>query len=150
MVPSMLAVVGEEPGIEQCRSFQRVFSGGEALAESLQDRFYERLSWAKLINLYGPTEAAIDGRYYVCERGRQRNKILIGRPISNVQLYVLDEEQQPVPVGTAGELYIGGIGLARGYWGQSRLTAERFVPNAVSGELGARLYRTGGLCRHLR
>src|ERR1043166_5140798 len=149
MVPSMLAVLVEEPGIAECGSLQRVFSGGEALAESLQDRFYERLSWAKLINLYGPTEAAIDASYYVCERGRKRNKILIGRPISNVQLYVLDEEQQPVPVGTAGEVNIGGIGLARGYWVQSRLTAERFVPNAISGELGARLYRTGDLCRYL-
>src|ERR1044072_6769778 len=118
MVPSMLAVLVEEPGIEQCRSLQRVFSGGEALAESLQDRFYERLSWGKLINLYGPSEGEIDASYCVCERGRKRNKILIGRPISNVQLYVLDEEQQPVPVGTAGEVYNVRGGLGGGYMGE--------------------------------
>jgi amino acid adenylation domain-containing protein len=149
MVPSMLAVLLEEPGIKSCRSLQRVFSGGEALTESLQERFYERVNWAKLINLYGPTEASIDASYYECERGQKRNKVIIGRPISNMQLYLLDERQQPVPVGTAGELYIGGVGLARGYWGQASLTAERFVPHGFSEEPGARLYRTGDRVRYL-
>ncbi|HKV33665.1 MAG TPA: condensation domain-containing protein, partial [Pyrinomonadaceae bacterium] len=126
-----------------------VFSGGEALPESLQERFYERVSGAELINLYGPTEASIDASYCPCERGRKRNKVLIGKPIDNMKLYLLDEQQQPVPVGTAGELYIGGIGLARGYWGRPELTAERFVPNGFSSEAGARLYRTGDLVRYL-
>src|SRR6185295_17645533 len=101
------------------------------------------------INLYGPTEASIDASYYACERGSKREKVLIGRPISNMQLYLLDEQQQPVPVGTAGELYIGGVGLARGYLRQPGLTGERFVPHGFSGEGGARLYRTGDLGRYL-
>ncbi|HKV35339.1 MAG TPA: AMP-binding protein, partial [Pyrinomonadaceae bacterium] len=143
------AVLVEESGIRECGSLRRVFSGGEALPESLQERFYERVSGAELINLYGPTEASIDASYCPCERGRKRNKVLIGKPIDNMKLYLLDEQQQPVPVGMAGELYIGGIGLARGYWGQAQLTAERFVPHGFSAEAGARLYRTGDRGRYL-
>jgi amino acid adenylation domain-containing protein len=149
MVPSMLAVLVEEPAIKECVSLQRVFSGGEALTASLQERFAERVSWANLINLYGPTEASIDASYYACEPEVKREKVIIGRPISNTQLYLLDQQQQPVPVGTPGELYIGGVGLARGYLRQAGLTAERFVPNEFGEEDGLRLYRTGDLGRYL-
>jgi len=149
MVPSMLEVLLEERGIEECKSLRRVYCGGEALSERLRERFYELASWAELTNLYGPTEASIDASYWPCERGVSTNKVLIGRPINNVQLYLLDGEMEPVPVGVGGELYIGGDGLARGYLGRASLTAERFVPDPFGSAPGGRLYRTGDVARFL-
>lgn len=147
-VPSMLSAVMEEPGIEECCSLRRVICSGEALPFSLQERFFARFDAVELHNLYGPTEAAIDVTFWACERDSQRRSVPIGRPIANTQVYVLDEELEPVPVGVAGELYLGGVGLARGYWQQSGLTAARFVPNPF-GESGERLYRTGDSVRYL-
>jgi amino acid adenylation domain-containing protein len=149
MVPSMLEVLLEERGIEGCKSLRRVYCGGEALSGRLQERFYERMSWGELVNLYGPTEASIDASYWPCERGSRSNKVLIGRPIKNVQLYLLDAAMEPVPVGVGGELYIGGEGLARGYLSRPSLTAERFAPDPFSGRAGGRLYRTGDVARYL-
>ncbi|PYS89537.1 MAG: hypothetical protein DMF64_17365 [Acidobacteria bacterium] len=119
------------------------------MTERLQAKFYERLGWAELTNLYGPTETSIDASYWLCARGSRTGKVLIGRPISNVQLYLLDDELEPVPVGVSGELYIGGVGLARGYLHRAALTAARFVPDPFSREPGARLYHTGDVARYL-
>ncbi|HYG10078.1 MAG TPA: amino acid adenylation domain-containing protein, partial [Pyrinomonadaceae bacterium] len=144
LVPSMLQVFLDEPGAEDCHSLKHMFCGGEALSVHLQERFYDRLE-AQLHNLYGPTEASIDASFWDCKRHDKRRAVPIGRPISNVQLYVLDEHMQPLPVGVVGELYIGGIGLGRGYLNQPELTAERFVPNPMSASGGERLYRSGDL-----
>jgi amino acid adenylation domain-containing protein len=147
-VPSMLQLFVEQPGVESCQSLRHVICSGEALRYELQARFFGLLN-ANLHNLYGPTEAAVDVTYWECRRGGGEPIVPIGRPIANLQMYVLDREMQPVPVGVTGELYIGGAGIGRGYLNRADLTAERFVPNPFSADEGARLYRTGDLGRYL-
>jgi amino acid adenylation domain-containing protein/FkbM family methyltransferase len=143
-VPSMLEVFLATPGVETCSSLRRVICSGEALAPSLRRRFHARLS-GELHNLYGPTEVAIDVTFWACGRTEDYDYVPIGRPISNIRVYVLDEQMEPVPIGVAGELYIGGVGLARGYLSQPGLTAQRFVADLFG--VGARLYRTGDVAR---
>ena len=147
-VPSMLQAFLEDRGVEQCKTLRRVICSGEALGINLQERFFERLSGAELHNLYGPTEAAIDVTSWRCEPNDGRSSVPIGRPIANTQLYILDERLELVPVGATGELYLGGAGLARGYHGRPELTAEKFIPNAMSRTSGSRVYRTGDLVRY--
>jgi amino acid adenylation domain-containing protein len=147
LVPSMLGVFLEEPGLAACRSLRRVFCGGEALPPDLRRRFQARLG-AELHNLYGPTEVSIDATCWSCPRDEQRATIPLGRPIANVRVYVLDRELSPVPTGVPGELFVGGAGLARGYAGRPDLTAERFIPDPFGNQPGARLYRTGDRVRH--
>jgi amino acid adenylation domain-containing protein len=147
-VPSMLQLFVEEPGLETCTSLRRVICSGEALPHDLQERFFERLD-AELHNLYGPTEAAVDVTHWQCQpEGDPRRIVPIGRPVANTQLYILDRYGQPVPVGVAGELHIGGIQVARGYWNRPELTTERFIPDPFSSNPEARLYRTGDLARY--
>jgi amino acid adenylation domain-containing protein len=146
-VPSLLRVFVEETGVEQCQSLEQVISGGEALPADLVERLCARLE-AQLHNLYGPTEASIDTTSWSCERDRQERVIPIGRPINNVQVYLLDKHQQPVPVGVAGQLHVTGTGLGRGYLNRPELTAEKFIPNPFSQEPGARMYKTGDLVRY--
>ena len=146
-VPSMLQVFVEEKGLSRCGSLRRVICSGEALSAELQERFYARSS-AELHNLYGPTEAAIDVTYWACEQGQKQRTVPIGRPISNLQIYILDRHGNPVPVGVPGELHIGGVGLARGYLNRPELTAEKFVDDPFCGEPEARLYKTGDLARY--
>jgi amino acid adenylation domain-containing protein len=148
-VPSLLQAFLEEAQVESCHSLRRVICSGEALSTGLQRRFFARLENCELHNLYGPTEAAVDVTYWQCRAADQSQSVPIGKPIANLQTYVLDGRGQPVPVGVVGELHLGGVGLGRGYLGQPALTAERFIPNAFSGEAGARLYRTGDLARYL-
>jgi amino acid adenylation domain-containing protein len=146
-VPSMLEVVLAEEGLSACDSLRRVFCGGEELPIKLQGRFFSQ-SDADLYNQYGPTEACIDATFWTCKPGSDTQVVPIGRPIANMQIYLLDSHLQPVPVGITGELYIGGVGLARGYLGRPDLTAEKFVPHVFSDESGARLYRTGDWARY--
>lgn len=148
LVPSMLQVLLEEPGVQDCTSLRDVFCGGEALPAALQAKFYSLLK-AELHNLYGPTEVSIDATFWDCEADDRQGIVPIGRPLDNVEVYLLDESQQLVPMGVAGEIYVGGAGLARGYVNRPDLTAERFIPEPFSGAPGRRLYRTGDLARHL-
>ena len=147
-VPSMLQLFLEEPGAEECESIQRVFCSGEALSFALQTRFFERFS-ASLHNLYGPTETAVDVSSWDCDPRSHPGIVPIGRPISNTKLYILDTQDQPVPIGQTGELSIGGIGVGRGYFNRPELTAEKFVPNPFGTQAGERLYRTGDLVCYL-
>ncbi|MFG0382325.1 amino acid adenylation domain-containing protein [Pseudomonas sp. zbq_18] len=144
-VPSMLQAFLLHPDVEQCQSLTRVICSGEALPAELQGRTFQRLPGASLYNLYGPTEAAIDVSHWTCvEEGR--HAVPIGRPIANLRLHILDAQLNPVPQGVPGELYIAGVGLARGYHRRPELTAERFLPDPFNSE-GGRMYRTGDLVR---
>ncbi|HEX6047361.1 MAG TPA: amino acid adenylation domain-containing protein [Pyrinomonadaceae bacterium] len=146
-VPSMLQAFVEQEPLESCAKLRQVICSGEALGKGLQDRFMERVPWAGLYNLYGPTEAAVDVTYWRCQPESDARSVPIGRPIANTSIYVLDQEMNATPVGVSGELYIGGVGLARGYRGRPELTAERFVPDPHSADLGARQYWTGDVAR---
>jgi amino acid adenylation domain-containing protein/non-ribosomal peptide synthase protein (TIGR01720 family) len=148
LVPSMLRVVLDEPGLHHCTHLRRVFCGGEALTPELQEKFFARMD-AELHNLYGPTETSIDATFRTCTAEEEPRGVLIGRPISNIRVYLLNSQLEPVPIGCSGELHVGGIGLARGYLNRPDLTAERFIPNPFSRESGQCLYRTGDLARYL-
>jgi len=147
-VPSVLQVFLEEDLLKVCQCLKRVISSGEVLPFELQQRFSTCLI-AELHNLYGPTEAAIDVTFWACTQTGVPQIIPIGRPIANTQIYLLNQHLQPVPIGVAGELHIGGVGLGRGYLHRPELTAERFIPNPYSNEPGRRLYKTGDLARYL-
>ncbi|MFH0133434.1 amino acid adenylation domain-containing protein [Variovorax sp. VaC1] len=144
-VPSMLQAFLAHEGVETCTSLRRIVCSGEALPAEAQNGVHARLPGATLYNLYGPTEAAIDVTHWTC-RNDGRSQVAIGRPISGIRTYVLDASLNLVPPGVAGELYLGGIGLARGYVKRAGLTAERFVADPFDAKSG-RLYRTGDLVR---
>ncbi|MGQ0556395.1 MAG: amino acid adenylation domain-containing protein, partial [Nitrospiraceae bacterium] len=141
----------EQDGTVLPNSLRLVIVGSEkALPESVvrwQRLAGDRIAWC---NSYGPTEATITASFFMPERLEDwtfASTVPIGRPIANVELYVLDSACRPVPIGVAGELYIGGAGLARGYSRQADRTAEKFVPHCFSHEPGRRLYRTGDRAR---
>lgn len=147
-VPSMLQVFLEDRDVGKCSSLKRVICSGEALPYDLQERFFKLLG-AELHNLYGPTEAAVDVTYWACKRDSDLHLVPIGRPVANTQTYILNRYMQPVPIGIPGELYLGGIQVGRGYMNRPELTAEKFIPDPFRQEPGARLYKTGDLCRYL-
>ncbi|HVR62750.1 MAG TPA: amino acid adenylation domain-containing protein, partial [Polyangia bacterium] len=144
LVPSLLAPLLDQPALSEARALRLVFCGGEALPASLVARFYARGLGAALHNLYGPTEATIDATSWPCAASEP--SVPLGRPVWNTQVYLLDDRLEPVPPGVIGELYLGGVGLARGYVGRPDLTAERFIADPL-GPAGGRLYRTGDLAR---
>jgi acyl-coenzyme A synthetase/AMP-(fatty) acid ligase/acyl carrier protein len=143
-VPSMLQAFLEAADLSRCHTLRDTMCSGEALPVETQDRFLQQLP-GRLHNLYGPTEAAVDVSAWACRLEPDATQVPIGRPIHNIALHVLDRRLEPVPVGVAGELHIGGVGVARGYLGRPGLTAERFVPSPFAA--GERLYRTGDLAR---
>ncbi len=148
-VPPMLQAFLDSPGVARCVSLRQIICSGEALPATLPPRVAALLPAVRLHNLYGPTEAAIDVTAWTCPPTSAISTVPIGRPIANTQIYVLDPQDQPVPVGVPGELYIGGVGVARGYHRRPELTADRFVPDPFSASAGQRLYRTGDLVRFL-
>lgn len=122
----------------------KILCGGETLPGSLASELLSRAT--SLWSLYGPTETTIWSLVHAVSSADER--VPLGRPIDNTRMYLLDEHQQPVPIGVPGELYIGGDGVARGYLGQPDKTAERFTPDPFGHTAGARLYRTGDLARY--
>ncbi|MCP5311405.1 MAG: amino acid adenylation domain-containing protein [Zoogloeaceae bacterium] len=132
--------------------FMRVLAAGSDTWSDTEYTALQQLCGAdtRIINSYGLTEATIDSTYFqrATTHAPSAGAVPIGRPFPNTDVYVLDKDLTPVPVGVVGELYIGGAGLARGYLGRPALTAERFIPHPYSTRPGARLYRTGDLVRY--
>jgi amino acid adenylation domain-containing protein len=150
MVPSALAALAHEPELKECTSLRQITCGGEALDPELAREIFRRLPQVSLRNLYGPTEAADDVTSFDPrdEAVTSATSVPIGRPIANMRCLVLDARMELVPIGVIGELYLGGIGVGRGYLNRPELTAERF-PNDPF-RPGERLYRTGDLARYTR
>ncbi|MEV5463648.1 amino acid adenylation domain-containing protein, partial [Streptomyces cellulosae] len=143
-VPSLLEAFVAEPGAKECESLRWIEVAGEAFPPALANKATDLLPDCGVHNLYGPTEASVEVTAWQHVPGADR--VPIGAPIWNTQVYVLDAALRPVAPGVAGELYLAGAGLARGYLGQTGLTANRFVA-CPFGEPGTRMYRTGDLVR---
>ena len=140
-------LAGEAPGI--FAGVKQVLFGGEAVQPRWVARVLAEGRPGRLLHVYGPTETTTFATWYeVQEVAEGATTVPIGRAIANTRVYVLDERGEPVAVGMTGELYIGGDGVAGGYWNRPELTAERFVEDRFSGEAGAKLYRTGDLVRY--
>ncbi|MBB6249463.1 amino acid adenylation domain-containing protein, partial [Rhodanobacter sp. A1T4] len=148
-VPPMLEVFLNESPAGCGGSLRQVMCSGQALPLELQQRFFAQWDHVALHNLYGPTEASVDVTYWECRKDSPLSCVPIGRPIANIQIHILDDALNPVPVGVVGHLYIAGIGLARGYINRSELTAQTFIPNPFSAVPGARMYLSGDLARYL-
>ncbi|KOG32629.1 non-ribosomal peptide synthetase [Streptomyces resistomycificus] len=143
-VPSLLEAFLAEPSARQCTALRWIEVAGEAFPAALANRATDLLPGCSVHNLYGPTEASVEVTAWQHVPGADR--VPIGAPVWNTQVYVLDAALRPVAPGVAGELYLAGTQLARGYLGQSALTANRFVA-CPFGEPGARMYRTGDVVR---
>ncbi|WP_081465942.1 non-ribosomal peptide synthetase [Stigmatella aurantiaca] len=134
--------------LEGLRPLKNLLAGGDAMPPVQAKRLLDTLPKTRLINAYGPTENAVITTCHTLQPGYDaRTRVPLGVPLDGTDVYVLDEEMQPVPEGVVGELYTGGDGLARGYVGRPELTAEKFVPNPYGKQAGQRLYRTGDLAR---
>ena len=147
-VPSMLEIFLKDKDVETCTSLKRIICSGERLSYQLQESFFNKLD-VDLFNLYGPTEAAVDVTYWKCDPNYSHRIVPIGLPIANTYMYILDENLQPVPKGQTGELFIGGIQVARGYLNRIELTEEKFIQDPFMNKKGARLYKTGDMVRSL-
>jgi amino acid adenylation domain-containing protein len=145
-VPSLYHAVLGEALSTQLESLRIVITAGESLPLELVRRHYQLLPHSTLYNEYGPTETTVWCSVYQTTREETAARVPIGTPIRHMQLYVLDADLQPTPIGVPGELYIGGACLARGYVDQPQLTQERFLPNPYVP--GTRLYRTGDMARY--
>jgi amino acid adenylation domain-containing protein len=146
LTPSLLRAILSEPGLERCRSLRHVVCFGEPLTAELQAQYFNKLS-AELSLYYGATEAP-SAAYRKCRGDNVRNVTELGHPLPGVQLHLLNDSLEPVADGDRGEIYLGGK-LSRGYFGHPDLTAEKFIPNPLSHEPSALLYKTGDLGRRL-
>ena len=151
LVPSLLRVILEtsENLAQQLKNLRYCVCSGETLPAELAESFREQVPHTVLLNLYGSSEVAADVLYYEVSNTEGLHNIPIGKPIANTNVFILDSNLEPVPLGVLGEIYVGGDGLARGYWNSAQLTAEKFVPNQFSREPGARLFKTGDIGRYL-
>ncbi|MEU5844606.1 amino acid adenylation domain-containing protein, partial [Rhodococcus sp. NPDC047139] len=146
-VPSVLDAVLDHVSAGMWTSLRAMFTGGEALSVRTVSRL-RRISSARVHNLYGPTEATVQATSFTCADVMSGRGVPIGSPVWNMRAVVLDERLNLVPVGVAGELYLSGAQLARGYDARADLTAERFVADPFGS--GERMYRTGDLVRWTR
>jgi amino acid adenylation domain-containing protein len=145
--PLVAAACEESVSLESLRT---ILVGGEPLRAADVTGLRQLAGGALIVNHYGPTECTMTSTCYaVSPADASRSLVPAGRPIDNVQLYILDRYLNPVPIGVAGEVHIGGVGVARGYLNRPELTAQRFIPHPFSDEPGARLYKTGDVGRYL-
>jgi len=143
-IPSAMSELLRMGGVPE--SVRTINLAGEPLSTSLVQQLYELPGLKKVYDLYGPSESTT---YSTFTLRMPRDRATIGRPIGNTQVYILDQDLQPLPVGVPGELFIGGDGLARGYLNRPELTAERFIGNPFNADPSARIYRTGDRARYL-
>ncbi|HEY0372238.1 MAG TPA: amino acid adenylation domain-containing protein, partial [Thermoanaerobaculia bacterium] len=148
-VPSMIPAFLTTANAENCKSLRRMLCSGEALPHSAIVDVIAAIPQLEVHNLYGPTEAAVDVTAWPCKAGQYGQIVPIGRPIANTRMYILDRRGEPVPVGVEGELFIGGVQVARGYLNREELTAERFLLDPFNPTANARMYKTGDLGRWL-
>jgi amino acid adenylation domain-containing protein len=150
ITPAHLELLSQQLAPDEAADMTNVFViGGENLLAEKLKLWREFAPATRLINEYGPTETVVGCCVYEVQAGDPSSgSVPIGRPIDNTQLYVLDADLKPVPLGETGELYIGGAGVARGYWNRPELTEERFLPDPFSGAPGSRLYKSGDLARY--
>ncbi|GLY26187.1 non-ribosomal peptide synthetase [Micromonospora sp. NBRC 101691] len=146
LVPSVLRLLVQEPGLADCTTLRLVCSAGEPLPAALCERLTSRVN-CDVFNTYGPTECSIDSTAWPYVPGEAAESAPIGTPLSNIRVFVVDGEAQLTPIGVPGELCVAGVGVARGYLGRGDLTADRFMPNPFAHEPGERWYRTGDLAR---
>lgn len=146
-VPSLLSIFLKVPGVATLTSLRDIICSGEALTKRQEEDFFKTFQKTRLHNLYGPTEASIDVTYWECGTDAEKDSaaVPIGLPIANTQLYIVDQNDKLCPPHVTGELLIGGVGLAKGYWNRHELTREKFIPNPFG---SGRLYRTGDLARY--
>ncbi len=151
IVPSHLEALLSTHNPEQLLPRHRLVMGGEASGWGMVESLMKIAPDLEIHNHYGPTETTvgvITCRVEDIKKAEQTATVPLGRPIANTEIYILDSNRQPVPIGSLGELHIGGAGLARGYLGHPELTAEKFIPNPFSDEPGTRLYKSGDLARY--
>jgi amino acid adenylation domain-containing protein len=148
-VPSMLRQFLAQRDSFDFPDLRHVVCSGEELPPAIVEDFRHKLPEVDIHNLYGPTEAAIEVSWHRCRPDHGAARIPIGRPIDNCRLYVLDAQHRPLPPGVPGELYIGGLPLARGYWNRPALSAERFLPDPFVADVHGRMYKTGDQARWL-
>ncbi|WP_394749647.1 non-ribosomal peptide synthetase [Spongiimicrobium salis] len=129
-------------------TLKQVFASGEVLTEGVKKKFTNLLSNVFLMNLYGPTEATIDVSYFNCTEKNDYNVPPIGKPIDNIKLFILDKYKKPAPIGVIGNLFISGVGVAKGYVNNQKLTSEKFVVNPF--DLNSKMYDTGDLAKWLQ
>ena len=142
------AMVNER--LSDLRPLRQLLAGGDVLSVPHVRKALRKLTSTRLINGYGPTESTTFACCHIIESGAPLDSsVPIGRPIANTTAYILDSKLQPVPIGVTGELFLGGDGLARGYWRRPELTAAKFISDPFGGEPDARLYKTGDLGRWL-
>lgn len=143
-VPSMLNVF-MQCDMSKCNSLKRVICSGEELSAAVVNKFYDYFKEGSILyNLYGPTEAAVDVTYWKCSRMDEVSKVPIGYAVDNTEIYILDQDLQPIYTEDVGEICLAGIQLARGYINQLELTEEKFVTVEIGGQK-KRVYRTGDI-----
>lgn len=147
LLPSLYSAILKDAELKRLSSLKNVIVAGEACSQALIQQHYDCLEATDLYNEYGPTEASV---WCIAHQllPTEKTFVPIGRPIANTQVYILNKQLQLAPIGVTGALYIGGLGLSKGYLGRAGLTKEKFIPHPFSKKIGARVYKTGDLARY--